>query len=130
MNKELNKYLIPDLANIVTEFVSGNQEYWKKKFRITIKNIEDIDYMKFFVREIYFSIWESSTLRNTSTYLEQLFGIPKIGFRSYINFESSGFGVRISFIASKSPPAEQEIVREIIMKQTFIMYVKRFYFSD
>ena len=40
MYKEIEKYLIPDLSNIVTEFLSGSKEYWKTQMNKSIEQFK------------------------------------------------------------------------------------------
>jgi hypothetical protein len=42
MNKEIEKYLIPDLSNIVMDFVSGTKEYWKNEFNKSLELIKTL----------------------------------------------------------------------------------------
>ena len=40
MNKEIEKHLIPDLSNIVMDFVSGTKEYWRTQMNKSIEQFK------------------------------------------------------------------------------------------
>ena len=40
MNKELEKYIIPDLSNIVMDYISGTKDYWRTKMNESIEQFK------------------------------------------------------------------------------------------
>jgi hypothetical protein len=40
MNKEIEKHLIPDLSNIVMDYISGTKEYWRTQMNKSIEQFK------------------------------------------------------------------------------------------